>query len=358
MISRAAIAAGVGLALALAGCAKAPSLANAVTAPLAGSVFAAHEPFAAELRGPFARIFAERRGERRYHEGELRFRDGAGASLALPVRLRLRGNYRARRETCSFPPLRLRIRKSVARDTPFAGQKRLRLVTHCRNVPAYEQRMLLEYLAYRIYALVADAHLRVRPVAFRYVDVEADGEPVTRFAFLIEDEASLARRVGGTRPDDPALGRDQQDARTLNRIEVFQYAIGNTDWSPVDGPGDERCCHNVIPLEQPGGALLPVPYDFDMSGLVSAPYATPNPKLGLRSVRQRLYRGACATLAELPRTLEAFRERRAEIEALFRRQVGLEASYRDRALAYLNEFYATVADPDAVDRQLRSRCLG
>src|SRR5262249_20868567 len=62
--------------------------------------------------------------------------------------------------------------------------------------------------------------------------------------------------------------------------------IGNTDYSTA-------YFHNTKVLRTKSNAFLPVAYDFDMSGLVSAPYATVDPALGIESVRQRVYRGFC-----------------------------------------------------------------
>ena len=63
-------------------------------------------------------------------------------------------------------------------------------------------------------------------------------------------------------------------------MSVFQYMVGNTDWSMVR-------FHNVEVSRTPRGVYVPVPYDFDWTGLVSTRYARPNEGLGIRSVRQR-----------------------------------------------------------------------
>ena len=60
------------------------------------------------------------------------------------------------------------------------------------------------------------------------------------------------------------------------------------------GPVGDECCHNarlIGPLAP--GQTVPIPYDFDFSGLVSAPYAGPPPELDIADIRQRLYRGYC-----------------------------------------------------------------
>ena len=73
------------------------------------------------------------------------------------------------------------------------------------------------------------------------------------------------------------------DAPTLTRMMLFEYMIGNTDFSIW-------ALHNVRIVQDRARKLFPVPYDFDLSGFVHAPYATPDPRIGIRSVLDRLYR--------------------------------------------------------------------
>jgi hypothetical protein len=70
------------------------------------------------------------------------------------------------------------------------------------------------------------------------------------------------------------------------RFDMFQYMIGNTDYSTV-------YLHNAKLFRTKSNVLLPVAYDFDMSGFVSAPYASADPVLGIESVHERIYRGFC-----------------------------------------------------------------
>ena len=60
------------------------------------------------------------------------------------------------------PPLFVSFGDETARGTLFEGQTMLPLTTHCRDSSSYEQYVLKEYLAYRIYNLLTDKSLRVR----------------------------------------------------------------------------------------------------------------------------------------------------------------------------------------------------
>ena len=232
----------------------------------------------------------------------------------------------------------------------------MRLVTHCRSQLSYEQGILLELLAYRIFNAISDASLRVRLAAIRYVDTDAGDDSTTRFGFFVEDVDSAARRMGGKRLEVERIKRDKLDAARLNELEVFQYMIGNTDFSPRGGPKDKPCCHNTVLVIRKGEAPFAVPYDFDRSGLVNAPYATPNPKLRIRTVTQRLYRGSCRTVPELPSTLDRFLSQRAVVDELIGTHVGLNPRSRARARRYLGEFYRELEDPDQLAKRFEKRC--
>jgi hypothetical protein len=122
--------------------------------------------------------------------------------------------------------------------------------------------------------------------------------------------------------------------------------IGNLDWSMRAGPAGEGCCHNgrlLAVSRQPGIQVMPVPYDFDFSGLVSAPYAEAPAELKVSSVRQRLYRGYCAHAAEARTIAAEMSARRNEILGALTSTPNLSASTQARATAYLDGFFREVA---------------
>src|SRR5439155_10153560 len=76
------------------------------------------------------------------------------SGLSLPINLQLRGITRRTSEICDFPPLRVDFTAPPPASSLFAGQKKLKLVTHCRNAESFQQYVLLEYAAYRMYNLL------------------------------------------------------------------------------------------------------------------------------------------------------------------------------------------------------------
>ena len=281
-----------------------------------------------------------------------------GSAVVLDVKLRTRGNYRRQRRTCPFPPVRINFRKSQVKNTTFAGQDKLKLVTHCRNNNAsYHRATHREYLAYRILNTLTDASFRVRLLEIDWVDTDKDGRSMTEFGFLVEDVDDLADRLGREALQVPETTVSELDPVYTNLTSIFQLLIANTDFSPIAAAPGENCCHNGKLIGKEGELIYAVPYDFDISGFVDAPYATPNPRFGLRSVRQRLYRGRCVNNELVPATLALFRTHREDITALIREYRHLENNYKDELIRFVDRFYDLINDPGDVDRRIIGACL-
>jgi hypothetical protein len=238
-------------------------------------------------------------------------------------------------------------------------------VTHCQDDrDEYEQYVLLEYLIYRVYNTLTPLSFRVRLARITYEDSEGDRDTVTRYGFLIEHEEAVAERTGWTSIVAPLVPPDVIDPEDLALIGVFQYMIGNPDWSAFQaGPGNSECCHNTKPMGTPVGPVFSVPYDFDLSGLLNTRYANRLysgnlEKLGLRNVRQRRFRGLCRSAAFWPAIFTSFIEGRTEIEQLFRGQEGLEPDVLEEALEYIGDFYDVIDDEGRVRREFERHCVG
>jgi hypothetical protein len=257
---------------------------------------------------------------------------------------------------CDFPPLMLNFRKPDVVGTVFDGQDRLKLVTHCKSSASYDTYLRLEYLIYRVQALVTPYSLRARPVEVHYVDSDSARDRGTRPGILLEDEERFGERHDMEMFVETRVDRSRYDAEALAVLDVFQYLIGNTDWSAIDGPGEEQCCHNVTPYVRADGTMIPVAYDFDSAGLVDAPHALPNERLPIKDVRQRLYRGQCRTAEELAPIFARFEQQRSAILALFTEQQGLDADDAESAREYIEEFYATLGDDKRRERAFFNAC--
>lgn len=301
------------------------------------------------LEGPLSTVMrdVEERRERAF----LLHIDG----VALDVEVRVRGNSRL--VHCRFPPLRLDFPAEQPAQTVFSGQDKLKLVTHCRDNAHFEQNVLEEYAAYRIMNLLSEMSFRVRPLRIRYVDTESPGADTgAHFGFVVESDEELAGRHAGEILDVPHVTRSMLDETQSALVYVFQYLIGNTDWSHVRFPGDDHCCHNGR-LVSAGGRTYYVPYDFDLSGLVDARYAKPQPELRLRSVRVRRYRGYCTDRRYLENALRRVISERDRILVLFQGLPGLEDKSRKSGSDYLQRFFERAADEEKLLREFERRCL-
>ena len=135
--------------------------------------------------------------------------------------------------------------------------------------------------------------------------------------------------------------------------------IGNTDFSPIKGVPGEPCCHNYVLLAGGESKMLAIPYDFDVTGIVDAPYAVPNPRFHLRNVKQRMYRGRCANNEYLDESLQLFRDKQEAIYDLVNSDSvpGLSSRSIKTTRRYIDEFYATIDSPKRVERYIVDKCL-
>jgi hypothetical protein len=329
------------------------ALAAIPAAAPAATLFEADDVLTLRIEAPF-RTVLRTRNDPEYQPARIVTPSEQGADTAIDARVRVRG--RSRVQACEFPPLLLNFPAEQPDGSPFAGENRLKLVTHCDSSPNHEQHVRLERQAYLVLNALTAASLRTRLVTVTYYDTERERELWTRVGFLLEDEGRFAERSGLTEVREERIELERYAAAALALLEVFEYFIGNTDWSVRAGAAGENCCHNVVPYARADGVLVPVPYDFDSSGLVDTPYALPDERLPIRNVRQRLYRGRCRELAELEPVFQLFVDRRAAITELFTPAAGFTDNGAARVHGYIDDFYAVLADPEKKDGAFRRVC--
>jgi hypothetical protein len=326
-------------------------------------LFASHDPVTLTIRAPFEDIFQHRGQETQEYEGLVLIERPTLGADTVEVDLRTRGRSRLEKRICRFPPLRLDFPKTKVDGTLFAGQDKLKLVTHCQDDrEEYEQYVLLEYLIYRVYNTLTPLSFRVRLARITYEDSAGERDTITRYGFLIEHQEAVAERNGWSHLTVPQVPPNVIDPENLALIGVFQYMIGNTDWSAFTvGPDETECCHNTKPIGTGVGPVFSLPYDFDISGLLNTRYANRLfegnlQKLDMRNVRQRRFRGLCRSEPLWPGIFATLTERRPEIEGLFRNQEGLEDDVIEERLEYLGEFFDLIEDGDRASREFRRHC--
>ena len=272
-----------------------------------------------------------------------------GAPRNIPVKLSARGHFRRMARNCSVVPLRVEFPKDGMAGTPFDGQTTLKLGTGCEDSKEYEQITLREYLQYPLFNLVTPLSFRARLARATYTDEKSKKKSAARYALFIEHENDVARRAEGRVVElSRVVFKDLED-QTLTRMMLFEYMIGNTDFSIW-------ALHNVRIVQKPDRTLLGVPYDFDLSGLVHAPYATPDRRLGLRSVVDRLYRGPCRSTDEFDAAAAPFRAKHAEMLALIEGMRNLDQGLRGEMKEYVESFFRAIDKPASIKKTLVDSC--
>ena len=315
-------------------------------------LFASENTIPIAIQGPISTLVRNRSSDAR--PGTLTI----GAET-LPVTLAVRGITRRDSEICGFPPIRVEFTRPPPPTSLFAGQKRLKLVTHCRSQESFQQYLLLEYAAYRMYQQLTPLSFRVRLAEVDYR--QPDGKPyIKRYGFFLEDTGDVAKRNGLKELRAPELIPVTSLSPTgAARYAMFQHMIGNHDWSMRAGPKGDYCCHNAKLIGAMGltpGAVIPVPYDFDFSGYVNAPYATPPDVLHINDVRQRFYAGYCLHNAEAAGIAAQMRAMRPQLLAAMSSTPGLAPQTIGRVQSYLDGFFREIAS-DAGVAALLKRCV-
>ena len=336
-----------------------PAAAGAASQP-PHPLFADDSLLEVTIDAPFSTLM-EVRPDKAELKGSLSYTEADGATKRLSIRLRTRGNFRRATENCDFAPIRLNFKKGEVRNTLFDGQDKLKLVTHCRTYDKeYEQLVFREYLAYALFRELTDISYGVRLLRITYFDTEKDSE-LTRYGFVIEDDKDVAKRNGLKRVESRFLAHEDHDRLRQNLVHVFEYMIGNTEYSLVNPEPGRNCCHNADILSaSEGPPYVALPYDFDFSGLVNAPYAEPNPKYPIRTVRMRFYKGLCSNNDLLPDTLRLISDKRDDLLGATENLYGLSSPANQAARSvrsYVKGFLRIIDDPDEVSGRMIEKCL-
>jgi len=252
------------------------------------------------------------------------------------VEIEARG--KSRKKICSFPPIKIKFRPEDLKEKGLTSSFRTyKLVTHCFDNGRGERSLLKEYLAYKMYNEITDLSFRVQLAKIEYVDTGEKEKSITRFGFLIENKDELAYRHEGKISPSYNFDCKQLDKEAYCQMLVFQYMIGNQDWRI-------KFLHNIKLIKLFKDSLyLPVPYDFDYSGLVNTSYAISNPDLPTTNHIERFFMGDSSHAPEhMKATLHLYRQKRAAILALSEESKLIGKKDRKYMKRYINSFYRAI----------------
>jgi len=314
-------------------------------------LFQSDDPLSLTLTMDIRTVLKDTGDDMGQHPALISYLTPEGDTIIVPLRIRTRGYFRRDPMNCNFPPLRLNFAKETSGNTIFEGQDKLKLVTHCRSSgKQYEQNVLKEYLAYRFYNLFTEESYRVRLAEMNYADSEGKIKTLRKLAFIIEPEEQMAARNLCDEVKIKNIRQDYCDQEKATLLSVFQYMIGNTDWSVP-------AMHNIdLIRKQAGGSPIPVPFDFDWSGLVNAPYAVPSKNLNIDNVRIRVYRGLCRTEEEFEKAFQEFRDREEEIIRTIESVPYLDEREMSKTIRYIEQFFNVINNPNAVRKEIYNAC--
>ena len=266
------------------------------------------------------------------------FRVGAPVNLEVPVELRSRGV--TRKNLCAFPPIRLQVKRQALADNGWGGFRNYKLVTHCSDTSAQDDLLLREFLVYKMYERLTDICFRAQLLEMEYL---ANGDTLSHYAFLIENEEEMNDRLGLQDLDVEESGLSSIHLEHYKRFVLFQYMIGNTDWNLGTG-------HNTkYVLSGESNTPVVIPYDFDYCGLVNAPYARPFETIPIKNVRERyfMYRGKKAD--DFSGLIEEFKGHKEAWFSMIDDFPYLTESSKLDMVNYLTQFYDIIESPDWKD---------
>jgi hypothetical protein len=311
-------------------------------------LFNSAQPLELSLTTNLKQIKKDRGETPPWRPATLAYKGADGATVEIPARVRTRGIWR--KKNCDIPPLGLNFVKDKVKQTVFVGQDHLKLTVPCRDNERYEQYVLQEMMLYRIYNLLTPLSHRVRTVRLSLVD-SATGKPeMARYGFLMESEIETAKRNGGRQYDVQGATSSELDPATAAIVGLFQYLIANTDYSLF-------ALHNME-MVQRDTSVFPVAYDFDFSGAVNTPYATVDPRIPVRRVTDRIFRGPCAPAQHFATAIALFNARRDSIKALYDDDLGrlIDRGTAKSTIDFFGEFYRRINDQNSVKREILEAC--
>lgn len=298
-------------------------------------------------------FYKKKKPDKEYIDGVLEYSPDGTDTIRKSIKLRTRGEFR--RTYCDYPPIRLNFKKTESFSEEFNRVDKLKMVTHCRA--GYGEYVLREYLCYKLFNILTDNSFKVRLLRINYINTNPKirrTKPTIEYAFVIEPSEHLAQRTNCVEIKVPTLTQRSISQGSMDRLALFNYMIGNTDWSV---PG----LHNLVVLsrrvfEAGGAEIITVPYDFDYCGLVNATYAIPYEKLPIRSVRERYFTGMCRSEEELKTALKEFTDKKEEFYRVINEFPYLGPKSRKDIIMFLEEFYNLYDKRNGVIYRLLTEC--
>lgn len=284
-------------------------------------------------------IIAQKRSDQ-YFPAAIMASDGT----AYKVEVRPRGKFR--RKNAVYPPLKLKFKKKELVAAGLDTLNEIKLVLPCYDSNVGDELVIREYLAYKIFERLTPASVRARLIKLTIKDTHVEKSKKVMFAILVEDLEETCARLGGAPVEEYGVPADSLHTNQAALMVLFEYMIGNTDW--------EISMLRNVRMIRPFDAqkTLVMPYDFDFSGLVSAPYSSPSSDSGLKTVRDRFLMPSGVKPEALKRALAIIKKSKADIYEICRNRYLSRESTSDMIL-FLDTFFDRISEKDEVPQMLK-----
>jgi hypothetical protein len=277
-------------------------------------------------------------------DAQMTFNPGTSDSVNMKVVVKYRGILRY--DICSFPPIEINFDDPVHDDS--LKIKKLKLVTHCEPGSVTDEYIIREYLVYKLFNALTDTCLRTRLLKVNYIDINGKKKTVSKYGFFIEPVSMLAKRTNSEIIKSKNLKQQSIVPAMMDRLAIFNYMVSNWDWSL---PGQ----HNVKVIKPvklfAGGLGIAVPYDFDITGVVNASYASPPPEfIGTENIRERRFYGLCRTKEVYVQDLKEFSDKKEKIYMVINDCQYLTPRSKKDITNFLDGFFDQLENEKTIDK--------
>jgi hypothetical protein len=316
------------------------------------SLFASGIPLHIALSVSFDKVRNSKK-DSTYLKEKLYYQNFAGIMDSMDAGIKGRGNFRLKE--CYYPPLWMKLKKSDAKGTVFEGNKKLKIVLPCDNRQSSNALIVREFLCYKLYE-------EISPYAFKTrladIDLTERGKSKNKTTSIkgifIEDVDKTAARLHAQPLKNIRLMPGHLNDTSAARFELFQYLISNTDWSvPYQ--------HNSKLFVINTNNVFSIPYDFDMSGIVDAPYAVVSEVNGelldISHVTERLYRGYCHPADAMEYVRKEFLAKEEKLMSIPDLLKGYLPDKEIKSIKnYMEEFFDTMKDTRSFKYHILDKC--
>jgi len=260
------------------------------------------------------------------------------------VTLKYRGF--SRYQNCGYAPVEVNFKKPVYLDNDSGRIKKIKLVHQCQRGGMYEEYIFREYLVYKLYNVLTDTSYRVRLLKINYIDSKKTRKPFSLYGFFIEPKTVLAQRTNSHVVKITSLTPKDMIPELMDKVALFNYMVSNWDWS-IQGQ------HNIDVFKSArygtSSLGIPVPFDYDLTGVVNAEYAIPPPELGIENNRVRIYRGMCRSREVTQKELLELLDKKDELYAVINEFPYLSKASKKDITIVLDQFFDQLEKPRSLD---------